>query len=140
MKEEKALTKIELAWREFMSSGKLNTTSLRSEIRASWERCRKLGIDPYDGSSPTVLSESDLATLLSKKKDLIGIAIPFMKRLYDVINDSGFAVVLTDEKGYILEIVRTPDLEEAIIKTNVNYLPGSRWLKKMSAPMALIWY
>ena len=130
MKEEKALTKIELAWREFMSSGKLNTTSLRPEIRTSWKRCRKLGIDPYDGSSPTVLSESDLATLLSNKKDLIGIAIPFMKRLYDVINDSGFAVVLTDEKGYILEIVRTPDLEEAIIKTNVNYLPGSRWLEE----------
>ena len=130
MHDKKVVSELEQAWQEFISSGTTKYSSLRPEIRASWERCRKLGIDPYDGSSPTVLSESEYAALLSKKKNLIAIAVPFMKRLYDVISNSGFAVVLTDERGYILEIVRTPDLEEEIMKIQVNYLPGSRWLEE----------
>ena len=130
MKKKKALPDIASAHHKFLSTGKINADSLRQEIKDSWIRCRKRGIDPYDGSSPTVLSNSEFAALLSKKNDLIGIAIPFMKRLYEVISNSGFAVVLTDEQGYILEIVRTPDLEKAIVKTHVNYLPGSRWLEE----------
>ena len=130
MEKPQVLSDIELAWREFTSSGKTSCTSLRPEIRDSWERCRKMGIDPNDGSSPTVLSESNFAVLLSKKKDLLTIAIPFMKRLYEVICNSGFIVVLTDEHGFILEIISTPDLEESVAATNLNYNPGVRWLEE----------
>jgi len=121
---------IEAAWHAFISKGKIKAGALRPEIADSWKRCRALGVDPYDGASPTVLSDREFAALLSRKKNLITIAVPFMQRLYEVINDSGFAVVLTDEQGYILEIVRTPDLEEAMMQTHVNYLPGSRWLEQ----------
>lgn len=127
MNEQEATSEIEKAWKKFTSSGKISLASLRPEIRESWERCRKLGIDPYDGSSKVTLSENELAHLLSKKKDLIAIAIPFMKRLFDLICYTGFAVVLTDEQGYILEIMATPDLEEALAMVNVNYKPGVRW-------------
>ncbi len=130
MKEEKAWSDITSVHKKFLSTGKIKPGILRREIMDSWIRSRALGVDPHDGSSPTVLNKSEFTALLSKKKDLIAIAIPFMKRLYDVISDSGFAVVLTDEQGYIIEIVRTPDLEEAVMKTGVNYLPGSRWLEE----------
>lgn len=130
MKEEKAWSDIAYAHKIFLSTGKIKSGILRREIMDSWIRSRALGVDPHDGSSPTVLNQSEFTALLSKKKDLIAIAIPFMKRLYDVISDSGFAVVLTDEQGYIIDIVRTPDLEEAVMKIGVNYLPGSRWLEE----------
>lgn len=130
MNKKKALPDIASAHHKFLSTGKIEAGSLRPEIKDSWLRCRKFGIDPYDGSSPTVLSESEFAALLSKKKNLITIAVPFMERLYELIRDSGFAVVLCDEQGFILEIIRTPDLEEAILKTQINYLPGSRWLEE----------
>ena len=129
MEKPQVLSDIDLAWREFTSSGKTSCTPLRPEIRDSWARCRRMGIDPYDGSSPTVLDKSQFADLLSKKEDLINIAIPFMKRLYDVISDSGFIVVLTDEKGFILEIISTPDLIKYVEETHINYKTGVRWLE-----------
>ena len=127
MNKKKALPDISSAHQHFLSTGKIKSALLRKEIKESWMRCRALGIDPYDGSSPIVLSEGELAALLTKKKSLIAIAVPFMERLYEVISDSGFAVVLTDEQGFILEAVRTPELEEAVLLAHVNYLPGSRW-------------
>ena len=130
MRKKKALTDIASVHHKFLSTGKINANSLRQGIKDSWIRCRTRGIDPYDGSSPTVLSESEFAALLSKKKGLIEIAIPFMKGLYEVICNSGFAVVLTDEQGFILEIISTPDLEESIAASNVNYKPGVRWLEE----------
>ena len=130
MKKRKALPDIESTWQKFMSTGRISADSLRQEIKDSWVRCRKRGIDPYNGSSPTILSESEFAALLSRKKDLLMIAIPFMKRLYEVISNSGFGVVLSDEQGFILEVLKTPDLEEVVLKTNVNYMPGVRWLEE----------
>jgi transcriptional regulator of acetoin/glycerol metabolism len=130
MKKKKALPDIASVHHKFLSTGKINADSLRKEIKDSWIRSRKLGIDPNDGSSPTILNEPEFTALLSKKKDLLTIAIPFMKRLYDVISYSGFAVVLSDEQGFILEIVSTPDLEESVAETNVNFKAGVRWLEE----------
>ena len=104
--QEKILFDIALAREEFLSTGKVNSTLVRPEIKESWLRSRAIGIDPDNGSSSTMLSEPEFANLLFKKKNLITIAIPFMKRFYEVISNSGFAVVLTDEQGFILEIAR----------------------------------
>ncbi len=125
--QEKILSDIALVRKEFLSTGKINSTLVRPEIKESWMRSRALGIDPENGSSPTVLSEQEFAALLFKKKNLITIAVPFMERLYEVISNSGFSVVLTDEQGFILEIVATPDLIESVAETKVNYRPGVRW-------------
>lgn len=129
-KEQMVIPHAESVWKEFISSGHLNKDVLRPEIRESWKRCRKMGINPYHDSSPTVLNKSQFTDLLSRKKDLLNIAIPFMKRLYDVISGSGFIVVLTDERGFILEIVSTPDLKKLIEERKVNYKPGVRWLEE----------
>lgn len=130
MKKKEASSDIESTWLAFMSTGKIDSDALRPEIRESWIRCRKLGINPYDGTSPTVLSPSDLSALLLKKKDLIEAAVPFMKRISKVISYSDFFVVLTDEQGFILEIILTPDIQEELTKAMTNYKPGARWLEQ----------
>ena len=129
-RKQTTLSATESVWKEFISSGKLNNELLRPEIRDSWKRCRKMGIDPYHKSSPKFLNKSQFTDLLSRKKDLIDIATPFMKRLYNVIRDSGFIVVLTDEQGFILEIISTPELKSLIEERKVNYKPGVRWLEE----------
>jgi len=67
-KKQPAPVDIESIWHDFMATGRINSTALRPEIRDSWMRSRKLGVNPHDGSSPTVLSEQDFQALLSRKK------------------------------------------------------------------------
>ncbi|BCS95745.1 sigma-54-dependent Fis family transcriptional regulator [Desulfoluna limicola] len=110
-----------------MTKGDTSFTTLRPEIRKSWIRCRKLGIDPNDGTSPTSLSKLEFKKLQEKKKELIAIAVPFMKRLFELISHTGFGVVLTDENGYIIEIMSIAELTREVAKTDVNFKPGVRW-------------
>ena len=129
MNEEK-LSDIASLHRKFISTGEINSSLLRQEIKESWIKCRSLCIDPYDGASKTILTQSEFEALLFKKKDLITIAIPFMKKLYEVISYTDFAVVLTDENGFILEIIATPDISSGLAEAKINYAPGVRWLEE----------
>jgi transcriptional regulator of acetoin/glycerol metabolism len=129
-KEQAKMSEIESVWNEFIGCGKVKSPLVRPEIKASWERCRTLGVDPENGNSHTILRESELADLLSKKKDLITVAMPFMERFYKQICDTGFGLMLGDENGFILKVLMTTEIEEVLKQASFNAKPGARWLEE----------
>lgn len=118
-------TELSLAWKEYVSTGTTNNLAVKPEILASWARCRKYGIDPWDGSSHMVLDQSQLENLLDCNKRYLDIAKPFITSLYDFINDTQYAVLLTDMHGYIMCSVCNFEIIKYL--TQINYGPGARW-------------
>lgn len=118
-------TEIELAWREYVSTGKTDNLAVKPSILASWARCRQQAIDPGDGSSHKVLDQFQLEKLVHENERYLNIAKPMITNLYNFINDTQYAVLLTDAQGYILTSVCNFQIIEYL--TKINYGPGARW-------------
>ncbi|MGI5920864.1 MAG: sigma-54-dependent Fis family transcriptional regulator [Syntrophomonadaceae bacterium] len=116
---------IESAWKYFVSQGHLGPFSVSPEIARSWERCNEARVNPYDGTCQQFLSSDELSGLRQELTDFIEVATPFMAKLYRFVQGSGFIVVLTDERGYVLEVIGDEKtLNEA---KEINFVKGANW-------------
>lgn len=115
------------AWKKFMAAGKYKTAPafVRTEIMDSWLRCRQAGVDPYNNALHRQLEASRIQAMLEKNRKLIDIAKPFMDNLYHFVQGSGFVVVLTDARGYIMEILG--DHDALTNPMTVNFFQGAGW-------------
>ncbi|HNX92447.1 MAG TPA: sigma-54-dependent Fis family transcriptional regulator [Syntrophomonas sp.] len=115
-------------WEEFIGSGNLDSNKLSSIVRSSWQRCYAAGVDPYDGCSHNLLDAEKLDQLLRKRADLIKIALPIMQELNRYVAGSGFLVMLTDERGFIMEVLGAPKtLAQA---RQINFVKGAAWTEQ----------
>ncbi|HEX3015906.1 MAG TPA: sigma-54-dependent Fis family transcriptional regulator [Desulfobacteria bacterium] len=119
---------IDLAWKRFITDGYIRNRVVRSEIAQSWQRCRAAGVDPYSGVSHLILSEEQLNRLVIKKSNLIEIARLFMSNLYHFVEGSGFIVLLSDERGYIMEAIGDSDTMAYAAQLNLNR--GASWAEE----------
>ena len=114
-----------LAWQDFVANGKLGMHAVNPVIAESWQRCFQAGVDAYDGTCYHHLSSAELDNLLDKRKELIEIARPFMLKLYEFVKGSGFIVMMTDERGYIMETLGDEGtLEQA---QGLYFIKGADW-------------
>ncbi|MGV8980325.1 sigma-54-dependent Fis family transcriptional regulator [Clostridium sp.] len=90
-------------WQLFVSEGILNKNGLRDIISQSWERSKLYGIDPFKNDFPIELTEDDLKKKYKKFLPLLETAKSFMQTLYNLIQNSGFMIRLTDRDGYVLD-------------------------------------
>lgn len=74
-------------------------------IDVSHERCRNKGLDPCSKFSSKLLTGEDFQKKLEINKELILVATPFMKQLYDFVKGSNFFAILTDDEGCILTVI-----------------------------------
>ncbi|AFV12354.1 sigma54 specific transcriptional regulator [Thermacetogenium phaeum DSM 12270] len=118
---------IAIAWKIFVNTGKIPAT-VRSEIAESWLRSRRAGVDPWDGVSHRVLSAEQLEALLYKKRSLIDVARPFMTNLYHFVAGSGFIVLLSDEQGFIMEVMGDSDILKNAAE--LNLIRGASWIEE----------
>ena len=119
------LPEINLAWEYFVANGKLGIHSVNPEIAKSWQRCFQAGVNAYDGTCYHFLTSTELDNLLNKRKELIEIARPFMLKLYEFVKGSGFIVMMTDERGYIMEALGDEGtLEQA---QGLYFIKGADW-------------
>jgi transcriptional regulator of acetoin/glycerol metabolism len=82
-------------------------------IKRSHKRSEVYGIEKERVISKKILSGKDVSENIRKNKELIRIAAPFTKSLYDFLRGSGFIVVLTDREGCILNIIGDKEIVEA---------------------------
>lgn len=115
-------------WEQFVQSGKLAAGELHPVVAASWQRCYANQIDPYAGKSHLILDARELARLLKKRSELINIALPLMQDLNRYVAGSGFLVMLTDERGYILEVLG--DQEAITNAREINFVKGASWTEE----------
>lgn len=116
------------AWQDFIVDGKIDGYSVSPEIIESWQRCYQAGVNPYDGACYHLLEPSELNSLLNRLKDFIDIARPFMSKIYEFVKGSGFIVILTDERGYIIEAFG--DYETLIQAAEFNFIKGASWTEE----------
>lgn len=125
---ESSSSEISMVWKQFILDGIPRNKAVAPEIMESWQRCYNKGVNPYDGTACRVLNQSELNNLLIKRKDIIDIAQPFMLKLYEFVKGSGFIVMLTDERGYIMESLGDKDILEKA--QELCFMKGADWTEE----------
>ncbi|SMC76267.1 sigma-54-dependent Fis family transcriptional regulator [Sporomusa malonica] len=123
-----------LTWKDYVS-GENWMPTIRPQIIESWTRCEQAGVNPYDSGIHSKLAEAALSAMLLEKQELITIAKPFMTNLYKFVQGSGFVVVLTDERGYIMEMLCDEDTLNNPL-TN-NFFRGASWREEEAGTNAI---
>ncbi|KYH34605.1 acetoin dehydrogenase operon transcriptional activator AcoR [Clostridium tepidiprofundi DSM 19306] len=96
------------------------TKELHDEIiRKSHERSLKYGIEKERVESKKILKGSEISLNIKKNQELIRIATPFIKNLYDILKGSGFLIILTDKDGCILYIIGDKNVMYAAEELNM---------------------
>ncbi|MGC7873359.1 sigma-54-dependent Fis family transcriptional regulator [Desulfosporosinus sp. SYSU MS00001] len=127
-KFQSSSSEISMAWKQFISDGIPRKIAAAPEIMESWQRCYEKGVNPYDGKACRILNQAELDDLLAKRKDIIDIAKPFMLKLYEFVKGSGFIVMLTDERGYIMESLGDQNILEKAEK--LYFMKGADWTEE----------
>jgi PAS domain S-box-containing protein len=129
-----SLIVIQKAWNGYVENGVLDIQRIRPEVANSWQRCRNLSVDPYQDLAGSV-NQLELRERLYNKQHLVKVARPFMDNLYNFVKGSGFQVVLTDEQGFLLEVLGDNDI---VSRTEgVLLCPGGVWSEAVKGTNAI---
>lgn len=99
------------AWEAFVTTGACDETSVAPPILRSWRRCVAAQLDPWGAGRGA--DEQPALVLDGPRMALIALARPYMEDLYQFMEGSGFAVLLTDPALTLIEIVGDPEMLEA---------------------------
>lgn len=124
-KKNLSLCTLKSAWEKFTSSGIL-APELSESIRTAWLRCRELGVDPEKGYCSDILPPEQYHAILMANAELLDVARPFLTSLYDTVKGTGFAAVLVDRTGVVLEVRGDESILEASAAA-LNFVPGAIW-------------
>jgi len=94
------------AWESFVNKQETRLTNqVRPFILESWKRSRDFGVNLDWGSRKHDLSEEGTRILLEKNDVLIQVARPYLEKIFKLIKDTGFYIILCNRKGYILDLI-----------------------------------
>ena len=110
-------------WELYMDTGELSK-DIRPEIIDSWHRCEAMNVD-YLGGRGTKVSDEESEESIAKKKELIEVSRPIMENVFEMVKNTSYSVVLTDEEGIIIDLIINKDLEEKHVI--LNFVKGSKW-------------
>ena len=113
------------AWDLFLGKGVLDPRLVRAEVAQSWQRCRTLCVDPQRSADSGLEEAQLLEERRYRKQQLCRIARPFMRDLHYFVSGSDFQVILTDENGYLLDVIGDPRIVDRTKR--VNLCPGADW-------------
>jgi transcriptional regulator of acetoin/glycerol metabolism len=110
--------------RESSHAGTLN------RITRSWIRClNEYKLDPGTCNDPEVVSPSELQARQEGVADLQAVAKVEMANLYQQLAGSGYAIMLTDRDGVLLNYFGDPAFTHAASKTGL--MPGALWSERV---------
>jgi len=115
---------IESAWQKFTGGASLDVRQLSPEVASSWQRCQNLSVDPLRPEQQS----ADLSLLKERtyqNQNLLKIVRPVMERLYSSVKGTGFQVVLSDETGFVLDVIGDSNI--ASLTREVEMYPGGNW-------------
>ncbi|HWQ75298.1 MAG TPA: sigma-54-dependent Fis family transcriptional regulator, partial [Syntrophomonas sp.] len=130
-----SLSEISRAWQTFVDAGSPGEHTVSPNILHSWKRCVGAGVDPYDGTSHDILTAAELDELLDRHRDIIDVARPFMRNLYEFVEGSGFIVILTNEHGYIMDALGDKTILEKA--QGLTFDIGSNWSEEQVGTNAI---
>mgnify|MGYP000992169136 CR=1 FL=1 len=113
-------------WMNYVNEGE-TFAAIKPCILNSWKRCKKMGVNHLAGCGTTV-SESELRDSILRKHELIKLSRPILENVFKTIESTSYSVVLTDEKGIIIDLIMNSDITD--IHNNLNFVKGSLWNEK----------
>ncbi|SHJ94282.1 PAS domain S-box-containing protein [Clostridium cavendishii DSM 21758] len=113
---------IKNSWEQFVYNDIIDET-IRKDILESWIRCKKYGVSPMGGKGKN--KNNDIKALIERNLELINVAKSVMESIYKIVEGSGFAIILSDKEGYILEVIGDKDIMERV--NELNFLRGELW-------------
>ena len=103
-----------------------SSAAARSQIAASWHRSvRKHGLNPDEHRAPERIEQSELNHRRAALDRFMVLAAPRLDALYSLVGQSGFAVLLTDKDGVVLD-QRISDADTAAFE-NWGLCTGADW-------------
>ncbi|QJE00263.1 sigma-54-dependent Fis family transcriptional regulator [Massilia forsythiae] len=106
-----------------------NFPAAANRITQSWIRClNEYKLDPGACNDPEVVSPAELQERQERLADLQAVAKVEMANLYQQLADSGYAIILTDRDGVLLNYFGDPAFTHAASKTGL--LPGALWTER----------
>ncbi|MBE3589166.1 MAG: sigma 54-interacting transcriptional regulator, partial [Thermoanaerobacteraceae bacterium] len=108
---------------------------VREEIRASWARSMEYGVSPYLKMNRQILPPEKLALKIEENRELVEVALPIIKNLFEFVKGSGFVVALADREGTLLVVVG--DEEGIEFTRKANFIEGTRWSEDLMGTNAV---
>lgn len=118
--------KAENQWMRFVEHNEM-PKDIRQDILNSWIRCKKYEVNPSDGKGKE-LSRSEFNKILDEHKELIEIAIPVMLDIFNLLKESNYSIILTDENAVVLEVIGNEKIMDK--NTKLHFLKGCKWTEE----------
>lgn len=119
----KDIDRLSEIWAEFVYEGKLDE-SVQPAVAEGWKKCRAAGVNPNGGMGKRV-DDAVYQSIRKANSTLIETALPIMRSVHEIVENSGFLLVLTDSVGYLLEALGN---REIISRTqDLRFIPGALW-------------
>jgi len=117
--------RINSQWRKFLSDEIVVKNIVPDEVLESWKICTQFDVDPIKRKEPHVLTQKEINLKIDRNSNLIHTAIPFMEKLFNYIQGSGYVVTLADTDGYLLHLIGDQNaIEEA---QKASFIAGACW-------------
>ncbi|HEY6897678.1 MAG TPA: sigma-54-dependent Fis family transcriptional regulator [Rhodocyclaceae bacterium] len=113
------------SWESFLRNGGCTPEAMRDLVEDSWRRCMGANVDPSIYQAPDPLEERGVSGLRMQHRDLIDACKPVMKQASDFLSETGTVMVLTNEKGIVLDVEGDSSTMRPAEK--VHLLPGASW-------------
>ncbi|TXT29713.1 MAG: sigma-54 dependent activator protein [Rhodocyclaceae bacterium] len=118
-------SRVRASWENFLSNGDASADSLRCLVEDSWKRCIGANVDPSIHQAGSPLAARDVSILKYQLRDLLEASKPVMVLARDFLSETGTVMVLTDQKGIVLEV--EGDGSTMGPAENIHLLPGASW-------------
>jgi transcriptional regulator of acetoin/glycerol metabolism len=106
-----------------------NRITSANRITQSWIRCLdEYRLDPGTCAEPEVVSAAELQERRERLADVQAVAKVEMANLYQQLAGSGYAIMLTDREGVLLNYFGDPAFTHAASKTGL--MPGAVWSER----------
>jgi len=110
--------------------GAIGDSATPNRITRSWIRClQEYKLDPGACNDPEVVSSTDLRERQERLTDMQSVAKVEMANLYQQLAGSGYAIILTDRDGVLLNYFGDPAFTHAASKTGL--MPGAVWSERV---------
>ncbi len=120
---------ISRVWKSFRLRGEYEDINVSTEIRESWERSKRYGVNPSKPFCEVTLSAAELEERRANNRSLIEQASVMMEHLHKFTEGSGFMYALTDNQGYCL--LSIGDNDAISFTAGANLTEGSNWSEEV---------
>ncbi|PWB64022.1 MAG: hypothetical protein C3F14_07335 [Deltaproteobacteria bacterium] len=90
-------------WRDYLKRGR--ERGIRKNILDSWERCSRVGLNPYEKNLPRLIDNPEFKRRLEQHSEIVELFQFYTKRFTGMLEQVGACSFVCDSTGYVLSRV-----------------------------------